>query len=104
MIRIARGTTPQARNPMLAGYQFFAERSARQAELVCCPTSSWDNCDSRKRLPERYWPRPAVLGKHAKSASGKARTTARLGTWRGFATQHGVDSRRVFGRELVGQH
>jgi hypothetical protein len=45
-----------------------------------------------------------VVGKPAKSASGKARTAARLDTWRGFVTQHGVDSRQVFGKLLVGQH
>ena len=42
-------------------------------------------------------------GKPAKSVLGKARTTARLNTWRGFATPHGADSRLVFGRELVGR-
>jgi len=38
-------------------------------------------------------------------ASPKGPLLPRFGahTWRGFVTQHGVDSRRVFGRELVGQ-
>ena len=56
--------------------------------LVCCPTSSWDNCDSRKWLPERDLQRPSALGKPAKSAPGKTRTIARCARGRRSRGRH----------------
>ena len=119
--------------------------------LVSCPINS---CATFRACKNRHSAAIAgtwtSIGKRAKLAPGKTRTTARCArvrrsrgpacgdatrerdvsasvqsrscahlrgripkgvpaprfgahTWRGFVTQHGVDSRRVFGHELAGQ-
>ena len=72
--------------------------------LVWCPISILTNSAHRNRHRWQPHDQRTSFGKPAKSAPGKARTAARLNIWRGFVTQHGADSRQVFGKLFMGQH
>jgi len=83
--RLARGSRTLHRCNRAVGYRLDIR--------FCCPPSVCSASAPTNRNPSMKSTIAALATNHS-----------RVGHWRGFATQHGADSHRVFGRELVGQH
>lgn len=61
------------------------------------------NFDQRKRDASAPGPARSCAQLHGRIPGGVPAPRSGAHTRRGFLTQHGADSRRLFGRELVGQ-